>query len=373
MRRGSYPSLRILQPRPRELRKGEEEQHDPRGQRSPSSPGDLATRRPARQCDPGLPGGRDLPDALLPMASTVSAVRGRGAAAPADAADPLAPPSHPGAGARGPGVRPAVAHARARADRDAIAPAAVGRLAHQRLGRLRDLPAARPADPLGAADALGGACGDRRPADRAHPPAPAAAARGSAASRRPRLPGCVLHRQAQGRGQGLAADGVRCGLLLWHRDPRPAGHPADGDSLLAHARGARLRAGRASDPGGADRWRARMADALCSRLSGARYHPPADATPARLDEWLRRALAGDDPDRTVARGLSPDVLPEHRATGAGLAGVPALLQLGPIASRLPAPRPYAGRDLSGPEGQLRTNEDDGWRTKVSTPRPYWTL
>src|SRR6516165_9684198 len=96
MRRGPHPSLRILQPRPDQLREEEEEQYDPRGQRSPSSPGDLATRRPARQCDSGLSGRRDLPNALLPVASAVSALRRRRVAAPADATDPLAPASDPG-------------------------------------------------------------------------------------------------------------------------------------------------------------------------------------------------------------------------------------------------------------------------------------
>src|SRR5438309_3459584 len=371
MRRGSHPRLRILQPRPDQLRK-EEEQHDPRGQCSPSSAGDLATRRPARQCDPGLSGGRHLSDTLLPVAPAVSALWRRGAAPPADAADPLAPASDPRTRACGLGLRAVVADAGAGPPRPAIAAAPVGWLAHQRLGRLRDLPAARLADPLGAAHAPGSPRGDRRPADRAHPPAPGAAARGGPAPGRPGLSRRLLHREAQGGRQGLAADGVRCSLLLWNRHPRPTGHSTGGDPVPAQARDASLRAGRAPDPGGADRWGPRVAGPLCHGLSGARHQPPAHPPAPRLDERLRRALAGDDPYRAVARGLSPDVLPEHRGTGARLAGVPALLQPGSAASRLPAPRPHASRGLPGQQGQLRANEDDGWRTKVSTPRPYWT-
>ena len=166
MKRGSHPSLRILQPRPDQLRKGEEEQYDPRGQRSPSSPGDLATRRPARQCDSGLSGSRDFPHTLLPVAPAVSALWRRRAAPPADTPDPLAAPSDPRARACGPGLCAVVAHAGTGPSRHAIAAAPVGRLAHQRLGRLRDPQAARLADALGAAHAAGGPRRDRRPADR---------------------------------------------------------------------------------------------------------------------------------------------------------------------------------------------------------------
>ena len=179
MRRGSHPSLRILQPKPDQLWKGEEEKHDPRGRRSPSSFGDLATRRPAQQCEPGLSGGRHFSNAFLPVAPALSALWRRGVASPADASNPLAPASDPRARTCGPGLRAVVAeHGPARtALQLAIAAAPVGGLAHQHLGRLRDLPAARLADPLGAAHAPGSPRGDRRPADRAHPPAADAAAR----------------------------------------------------------------------------------------------------------------------------------------------------------------------------------------------------
>jgi transposase InsO family protein len=101
---------------------------------SPSSPGDLATRRPAWQCDPGLPGSRDLPDAFPPVAPPLSALRARRTAAKADTTNPLAAAGDSGVGACGPGLRPAVAHARPGAHRPAVAAAPVGRLAHQRLG-----------------------------------------------------------------------------------------------------------------------------------------------------------------------------------------------------------------------------------------------
>jgi hypothetical protein len=64
--------------------------------------------------------------------------------------------------------------------------------------------------------------------------------------------------------------------------------------------------------------------------------------------------------------------PQHRAAGAGSASLPALLQPGSIASRLPAARPDARVGFPGPQGQLSTLEDNGWRTQVSAPRPYRT-
>ena len=82
--RGSQPSLRILQPRPREFRK-EGDGRDPRGQRSPSPASAHATGGPVGQCHPRLPGGRDFSDLVLPLAAALAAVwPGR----PAAAADP---------------------------------------------------------------------------------------------------------------------------------------------------------------------------------------------------------------------------------------------------------------------------------------------
>jgi hypothetical protein len=188
MRRGSHPSLRILQPMPDQRRNEEEEQHDPRGQRSPSSRGDLAARRPARQCDPGLPRGRHLSDALLPVAPALSALWGRGVAPPADAPDPLAATSDPRTRACGLGLRTVVADAGPGPHRDAIAAAAVGRLAHQPVGRLRDPQTTRLAHTLGAAHAAGSPRGDGRPADGAHAPARTTAARRGPAAGRPGLP-----------------------------------------------------------------------------------------------------------------------------------------------------------------------------------------
>jgi hypothetical protein len=126
-------------------------------------------RCPARQCHPGLSGGRYLPDTLLPVAPAVSALWGRRSAAPPNTPDPLAAASDPGTGTCGPGLRVAVADAWARPDRGAIIAAPVGRLADQRLGGLRDPQAARLGDPLGVAHAIGGPRGNGRPADRAHP------------------------------------------------------------------------------------------------------------------------------------------------------------------------------------------------------------
>jgi hypothetical protein len=106
--RGSQPRLRILQPRPRELRKGGDGR-DPRGQRSPSSACAHATGHPVGQCHPSLPGGVDLADPVLPLAEAVAAVWTGWPAAPADSSSPLASAGHPGVGARRAGVCAALA------------------------------------------------------------------------------------------------------------------------------------------------------------------------------------------------------------------------------------------------------------------------
>src|SRR2546430_2274215 len=66
-------------------------------------------------------------------------------------------------------------------------------------------------------------CRAGRPAHRAHAAGPLAPAPRPDAARRRRapgragLPGHLLHRQAQGRRQGLADHGLRCGELVWCR------------------------------------------------------------------------------------------------------------------------------------------------------------
>jgi hypothetical protein len=192
----------------------------------------LPTRGRARQCDAGLPGGRDLSDTLLPVATAVFALWPGWPAPPADAA---------------------AAHPWPRADRRPTAAASVGWLAHQRLRCPRDSQGPRLADPLGVADALGGPGRNGRPADRAHGPASATAGRGSAPPGRSSLPRRVLHWQAQGGGQRSGADGVRCGLLLRDRHTGPGGHAADRDRVSVQARSASVRTGGTPDPDGAHR------------------------------------------------------------------------------------------------------------------------
>jgi hypothetical protein len=48
------------------------------------------------------------------------------------------------------------------------------------------------------------------------------------------------------------------------------------------------------------------------------------------------------------------------------------LSVGAAAPRLSASGAHARDRLLGQKGQLSTREDDGWRTQMSTPRPYWT-
>jgi hypothetical protein len=202
-------------------------------------------------------------------------------AATPHAADPLAAASDPGSGTPGLGVRVAVADARAGAHRRSTATTAVGWLAHQCLGGLCDPQAAWPADPVGAAHTLGGPRGNRWPADRTHPSTAPAAARGGAAPGRSGVSRRVLHWQAQGHRQGVAADGVRCGLLLRDRHAGAAGHPAGDDRVPAPACDAGVRTSRPSVPGGVDRRGPRVAGAVCRGLSGARHQPSADATAVR--------------------------------------------------------------------------------------------
>src|SRR5579872_3053140 len=154
--RGSQSNLRILQPRPGGFRK-EGDGRDPRGQRSPSSAHAHATRRAAGQCHPGLSGGRDLPDPVLPLAPAPVALRPRRPAATADPAHPLATPGDSGPGTRRVGLRAAVADPRTGADRRATPPAPLGAMARQSVGRVRDPQAPRLADALGAADPPGSA------------------------------------------------------------------------------------------------------------------------------------------------------------------------------------------------------------------------
>jgi transposase InsO family protein len=52
--------------------------------------------------------------------------------------------------------------------------------------------------------------------------------------------------------------------------------------------------------------------------------------------------------------------------------LPAVLQPGPTASRVPVARPDAGDRVHRQEGQLTHAASFGWSAKVSTPHPYWT-
>src|SRR5207245_9912362 len=225
---------------------------------------------------------------------------------------------------------------RAGADRRPTRAAPLGRLAGQWLGRLWDSQAPWAADALGTADPAGSP-GGRGPgrADGAD------AATGPAARRRPAawrsgLPGCLLRREAQGRGQGLAAHGLRCGLLVRDRHARATGDPGDGRDVSAGPRRAALPAGGPSGARRLDRWRAGVLWALPAGLSRAGDRASAHQTAACVDQWLRRTAARHNPERTVAGRLPANPLHEHCASGAGTGGPPSPLQPGTVASCLTA-------------------------------------
>ncbi len=56
-----------------------------------------------------------------------------------------------------------------------------------------------------------------------------------------------------------------------------------------------------------------------------------------------------------------------------LQAIPAFLQPRATASRLPAAGPHPGSVVRRPEGKLTNGGAIGWRTRVSTPHPHWTL
>ena len=100
-----------------------------------------------------------------------------------------------------------------------VAPTALGSLATQCLGGLRHSQAPWLADAVGAADAPGGpradGCG-RGHRTHATPSRPPARGRGRAGGSG--LPECVLRREAQRRRESLAADDLRCGLLVCEKN-----------------------------------------------------------------------------------------------------------------------------------------------------------
>src|SRR4030095_9786089 len=104
----------------------------------------------------------------------------------------------------------------------------------------------------------GGAAHRADPARPLAEPARTAAACGGPRARRTRVPGHLLHWSAQGRGQGLADHGLRCGLLVRGRLAAARPHCRSGGPLPAPdlAPGVSPR-GLAAAPG-ADRWRARV-------------------------------------------------------------------------------------------------------------------
>ena len=75
-----------------------------------------------------------------------------------------------------------------------------------------------------------------------------------------------------------------------------------------------------------DRWGARIPWRLRRGLPPAGAPPHAHETPACLDQWLRRAVAGHDPAGALACGLPPTLLHQSNRLAAESRRVSALLQ-----------------------------------------------
>src|SRR5262245_23078524 len=343
--RGSYD---ILQPGTLPRTRKEELSYDPRGEgtRSPvvchAAGGGTAERHR------GLPAAGALADPVLSMARALRAVRRRRAAAPA--ATPGAPdPASPRRGrSRGAGLRPVVAHSWAGPDRPAAGPARGPGDPPECLGGLCDPPAPRSELAVGTA----GPHGD---SERGHPGAahrtdprgpaggpPGAPARAGRVPGRAGVPGYLLHWQPQGDRQGLAVHGLRCRVLVRRglADDRVVGlqRAALPDPVSAAA----LPPGRPCDSGHPDRRGQRVPRSFRRRLFGSGHRASSHAAPTRLDQWLRRAAAGDDPDRAVALCLPADLLHGRRPDAARSRPLPPLLQLRAYAPGLSASRPHPG-------------------------------
>ncbi len=191
----------------------EEWDYDPRGQCIAPPPRRHRAGGGSWQRHPSLQGLRDFADPVLPLAAAAAPLRAGRIAPPAEPADPLAAPSHPGPGARGPGLRVVVPDPWAGANCGPTGAVQVGTLAGQCLWSLRYPAPPWAADTVGAAHPVGGPQRrDGGPADRAHPQAPDPAPRGGTAPRRSGVPGRLLHRKLKGVGK------------VWHS--RPATRPA---------------------------------------------------------------------------------------------------------------------------------------------------
>src|SRR5581483_7294372 len=237
---------------------------DPRGEGTRTAAACHPARGAARQCQPGLPGGRDLPGSVLSLAPAAGALRAGRRASP-----PASGPSGP-AGAAGAGDgAPAAERGRERgdvgcqSDRGVLAAplATAGRPQHRAAGvapRGAGDPAPAAAGARAARRADGGAAHRADPACPLAEPARTAAACSRPRTRRAGVPGHLLHRPTQGGGQGLADHGLRCGLLVRGRLAAAHPHRRSGRPLPASdlAPGVSPR-GLAAAPR-ADRWRARV-------------------------------------------------------------------------------------------------------------------
>src|SRR5258705_7319109 len=215
---------------------------DPRRQGTWTAPASHPAGRAAGQRQPGVPGGRDLAGPVLSLAPAAGAGwAGWAASAPA-------PGPAPAARAAGGRDRAAAAE-RGRQRRDlgggpdrggSAPPLAAARGPHHRAAglaarRAGDTPAAaHRARASGPADG-GPAHGAHAPGAGARPARRAAARRGPRA-RRAAVPGHLLHRAAQGRGQGLADHRLRCRVLLRHGLAAPGAHRRSRRPLSASGR-----------------------------------------------------------------------------------------------------------------------------------------
>ena len=187
---------------------------------------------------------------------------------------------------------PGVADARAAVGQRPTGPGGPPRGASDGLARAAAAWAQSLDGPLGGAR---GAERGHRAADRAHGPPPARAPRCGRAARRVVCARHVLRREAERRGQGLVAHGLRLCLVVWLGARRGGcGHRGGHGGVSGRGRRARLSRGRLAPAPRADRQREGVQGELRHHLCGPPGPTHADEAAACVDQRVRGTPAGDD-------------------------------------------------------------------------------
>ena len=206
----------------------------------------------------------------------------------------------------------------------------------------------------------------------ARPPRSHAARRGDRAGRAG-VPGHLLHRQPQRRGQSLADHGVRCGDLVsgWPACCRPTTRRPPPRFLREVVVPRYQRAGwpvrRVLTDGGPE-----FKGALDEACRAARRSAHPHETAPCVDQRLRRTAAGHDSPRALARGV-PATLLHHAARPCNAPSTAS------CATTTPSGRTKATASAVAP----RPRSSGAWRqrsdlihhsgtAKVSTPFRVWT-